>query len=172
MKISEVKPNEFSEFYANYLALVPKETTLIDGFNKDLKEVVDFFQHIPAIKLNYAYAKEKWRVKEVFQHLIDTERVFQYRCFCIARRDKTPLPGFEQDDYIAPSQAKNKSIESLVEEFKSVRLSFIALLNSLSNEDLQFLGNANGNTMSARAAAFIVLGHNQWHINIIKERYL
>jgi hypothetical protein len=90
----------------------------------------------------------------------------------MARHDKTPLPGFEQDDYIVPSQAKNKSIESLVEEFKAVRQSFIALLNSLSNEDLQSLGTANGNVMSARAAAFIVLGHNQWHMNIIKERYL
>ncbi|WP_308992521.1 DinB family protein [Mariniflexile litorale] len=172
MKISDVQSTEFNEFYSNYLALVPKNILLKDGFKESSEEIIDFFQNIPAIKLNYAYANQKWSVKEVLQHLIDTERVFQYRCFCIARRDVTSLPGYEQDDYIVPSEAKNKSLESLLEEFKSVRQSFIVLLHSLNKEDLEFLGNANGNPMSARAAAFIVLGHYQWHINIIKERYL
>ncbi|MEN3322314.1 DinB family protein [Mariniflexile soesokkakense] len=172
MKISDVQSNEYHAFYSNYLALVPKDKLLLNGFNESTQDIIDFFQNIPVIKLNYAYARQKWSVKEIFQHLIDTERVFQYRCFCLARRDKTPLPGFEQNDYISPSQAKNKSIESLVEEFKAVRQSFIVLLNSLNDEDLQFVGNANGNAMSARAAAFVVLGHYIWHINIIKERYL
>lgn len=172
MKISEVNSTEYNEFYSHYLALVHKEVTLNNGFNEGLKEVVDFFQNVPLVKLNYAYANEKWNVKEVFQHLIDTERVFQYRCFCIARGDKTSLPGFEQNDYIKPSKAKNKSIELLIEEFKTVRQSFITLLDSLTNEDLEIMGNANGSGMSARAAAFIVLGHYKWHINIIKERYL
>ncbi|MFG6685955.1 DinB family protein [Mariniflexile sp. HNIBRBA6329] len=172
MTISELQTTEYHTFYSNYLALVPKDLSLIDGFKDSSQDIIDFFQNIPAIKLNYAYANEKWNVKEVFQHLIDTERVFQYRCFCMARQDKTSLPGFEQNDYISPSNAKNKSLESLIEEFKTVRQSFIALLNSLNDEDLKCIGVANGNAMSARAAAFIILGHYQWHIDIIKERYL
>ena len=172
MKITDINPTEYSNFYANYLGLIPKDLSLIDGFTDGFKQVSDFFENIPAVKLNHAYAHEKWSVKEVFQHLIDTERVFQYRCFCIARADKTPLPGFEQNDYIVPSNAKNKSLEALTDEFKTVRLSFLALLKSLSKEDLLCVGNANGNPMSARAAAFITLGHYEWHIKIIKERYL
>ncbi|MDO7171194.1 DinB family protein [Mariniflexile sp. AS56] len=172
MTISDVQPTEYHTFYSNYLALIPKDKLLIDGFKESAQEIVDFFQNMPIVKLNYAYASQKWSVKEVFQHLIDTERVFQYRCFCIARHDKTALPGYEQDDYIMPSKAKNKSIESLVEEFKAVHHSFIVLLDSLTDDDLLSVGNANGNPMSARAAAFIILGHNIWHINIIKERYL
>lgn len=172
MKITDIDKTEYADFYSGYLDLVPKQTTLMDGYKHGLINVTDFFQNIPAIKLNHAYAHEKWSVKEVFQHLIDTERVFQYRCFCIARQDKTALPGFEQNDYIAPSMAKNKSLESLTDEFASVRQSFITLLNSLRDEDLKHIGNANSNPMSARAAAFVVLGHYLWHINIIKERYL
>ncbi|NJX15095.1 DinB family protein [Tamlana crocina] len=172
MKITDIDKNEYADFYSDYLNLVPKRTTLQDGFKEGLVSVSDFFENIPAIKLNHAYAHEKWSVKEVFQHLIDTERVFQYRCFCIARQDKTALPGFEQNDYIAPSMAKHKSVKALIEEFKSVRHSFINLLNSLSDEDLKHIGNANSNPMSARAAAFVVMGHYLWHIDIIKERYL
>lgn len=172
MKITEINKGEYADFYTEYLSLVPKELTLIEGFEEGLKNVVDFFENVPTVKLNYAYAHEKWNIKEVLQHIIDTERVFQYRCFCIARRDKTSLPGFEQDNYILPALAKNKSLESLIEEFKTVRLSFVSLLKSLSNEDLKFIGNANSTALSARACAFIVLGHCQWHINIVKKRYL
>jgi len=172
MKITDVNPAEYADFYSKYLSLVPKETTLLDGFMEGSIYVTEFFENLPSVKLNYAYAHEKWSVKEVFQHLIDTERVFQYRCFCIARGDKTSLPGFEQNDYIEPSNANSKSLDQLLAEFTSVRLSFISLLKSLNEEHLQYIGNANGNAMSARAAAFIVLGHYHWHINIIKERYL
>ncbi|MFL1012835.1 DinB family protein [Flavisericum labens] len=172
MKITDINQSEYSDFYKTYLDLIPKEITLREGFKEGFNNVSNFFQNIPIIKLNHAYAHEKWNVKEVFQHLIDTERIFQYRCFCIARQDKTPFPGFEQNDYIKPSNAKNKSVESLMAEFKTVRLSFITLLDSLNEEDLSLIGNVSGNTMSARVAAFIVLGHYQWHMDIIKERYL
>ncbi|UKM64015.2 DinB family protein [Flavobacteriaceae bacterium GSB9] len=172
MNITDLNTTEYANYYANYLDLVPKETTLIEGFKKGFHSVFEFFENIPAVKLNYAYAHEKWSVKEVFQHLIDTERIFQYRCFCIARQDKTPLPGFNQDDYIVPSEAKNKSMDALVAEFKTVRLSFLTLLESLNDSDLKSVGNVSGNAMSARAAAFIVLGHYLWHIDIISKRYL
>ncbi|TGV00378.1 DinB family protein [Flavivirga rizhaonensis] len=134
--------------------------------------VLQFFESIPSDKLNYRYAEGKWSIKEVFQHLIDTERIFQHRCFRFSRHDKTSISGFEQDDYIAPSLANDKSLESLIEEFNAVRQSFIVLLKSLNDVDLKFIGNASSSNMSARAAAFTILGHSIWHINIINERYL
>ncbi|AUP81107.1 DinB family protein [Flavivirga eckloniae] len=172
MKTSDLKTTEYHDYYGRYISLVPKEVTLIDGFKRDLDMVLQFFESIPSDKLNYSYAAGKWSIKEVFQHLIDTERIFQNRCFRFARHDKTAISGFEQDDYIEPSQANNKSLELLVEEFKAVRQSFMVLLKSLNDTDLKFIGNASGLNMSARAAAFTILGHSIWHINVIKERYL
>ncbi|WP_299549774.1 DinB family protein [Seonamhaeicola sp.] len=168
----ELKTSEYNSFYSGYLSLVSDDVELISGYEADANMVLEFFSSIPEDKLDYKYAEGKWSIKEVFQHVIDTERVFQFRCFHIARQDKTPVPGFEQNDYIAPSNATNKSIEDLIEEFTAVRKSFIVLLKSLSSEDLLQVGNANGSDMSARAAAYIILGHSRHHINIINERYL
>lgn len=172
MTIKDLETTEYNTYYTRYINLVSKDVNLLEGFNEDYNMVIQFFQTIPAGKLNYAYAEGKWNIKEVFQHLIDTERVFQYRCFRIARHDKTPISGFEQDDYILPSNAKNKSLEALIDEFKSVRQSFIVLLKSLSEDDLKFIGNASGSDLSARAAAFMILGHSVWHIDVIKQYYL
>ena len=172
MTIKDLRASEYNPFYKTYLDMIPQEMDLIDGFYLGLKDVIDFFNSLPSNKLEFKYAEDKWTIKEVFQHIIDTERIFMYRCFRIGRHDKTPLSGFEQNDYIEPSAANNKTLESLVEEYQTVRQNSIILLKSLSEKDLKFTGNANGNNMSARAAAFSVLGHELWHLKIIKERYL
>ena len=104
--------------------------------------------------------------------MIDTERIFQYRCFRIARHDKTELAGFDQNIFIEPSMASNKTIEAIVSEFIAVRDSSLSLLHSLSEMDLAQIGVANSGDMSARAAAFVITGHEIWHMEIISERYL
>jgi uncharacterized damage-inducible protein DinB len=172
MITKDLKPSEYNQYYSTYIDMIPKELELVDGFYLGLKQVTDFFKSIPKEKLTYKYAEDKWTIKEIFQHIIDTERIFMYRCLRIARHDQTPLAGFDQNDYILPSLANNKSIELLLEEYQAVRQNFIVLLKSLSEADLKFIGNANGNGLAARAAAFIILGHELWHIKIIKERYL
>jgi hypothetical protein len=168
----ELNTSEYHSFYSRYLSLVLEETELISGFETNTNTILEFFESIPKEKLQYRYAKDKWNIKEVFQHVIDTERVFQFRCFHIARHDKTPLPGFDQNNYIEPAKTNSKTFKALVEEFKVVRKSFIVLLKSLTTEDLNQIGIANEADMSARAIAFINLGHWQHHINIIDERYL
>ncbi|MBD0822922.1 DinB family protein [Aestuariibaculum marinum] len=172
MKITDLHDTEYNPFYATYIGMIPKDRTLLEGFEKGAEEVVTFFKAIPEDKLNYAYAEDKWSVKDVFQHIIDTERVFQYRCFCIARHDKTLLPSYDENAYALPAQASAKSIDALLEEFSAVRQSFIVLLKSLSAADLQQEGNANNSPITARATAFIVLGHALWHMDVIKNRYL
>ncbi len=172
MKKLEVSPHEYDEYYGRYIHKLSDDITLIDSFSEGAIKTYDFFNSIPKEKLDYKYQPEKWSVKEVFQHLIDTERIFMYRCFRIARRDTTALAGYDQNIYVSPSNANTKSIGDLLEEFKINRVNSIQLLKSLNNEDLCFTGNANGAKMSARAAAFIIPGHNIWHIEIIKERYL
>jgi hypothetical protein len=169
---AEIKKEEYNEYYGNYIGLLDDHTELVDGFNKGKKMMEDFINAIPDGKMTYRYQPEKWSIIEVVQHLIDTERIFMYRCFRIARNDNTELAGYEQDDYIIPSEANSKSKEQILEEFTTNRNNSISLLKSLSEKNLVFVGNANGGNVSARAAAFIVLGHDIHHTNIIKERYL
>ncbi len=172
MKVSDLSASEYNPYYKNYINKVSNQTTLIEGFKSGQNHVVSFFKSIPDNKLEYRYAPNKWSTKEVFQHIIDTERVFMYRCFRIARHDKTGLVGYEQDDYIKPSNADKKSINDLIDEYQAVRQNFIVLLKSLNDEDLRFIGNANGSPTSSRATAFIILGHEIHHIDVIKNKYL
>lgn len=172
MTKANLNPNEYNEYYSSYIGLLDNNTEIIDGYYQDKKMMEEFINSIPEGKLPYRYQPEKWSVSEVIQHLIDTERIFMYRCFRIARNDKTELAGFDQDNFIIPSEANSKSKEQILEEFSASRNYSISLLKSLSEKNLALIGNANGGNVSARAGAYIVLGHNIWHTNIIKERYL
>lgn len=172
MKKQEVILDEFDIYYQRYIDKLTDETELINGFIDGKLNVISFIKSIPVEKLDYRYQPEKWSIKEILQHLIDTERIFMYRCFRIARKDSTPLAGYDQDIYNEPSNAKDKSISLLLNEFTNNRNNSIALLQSLQPEDLCFIGKASGGKMSARAAAFICIGHDIWHMEVIKNKYL
>lgn len=172
MHKKELNISEYDTFYAGYLSKLDGQTNLFEAFSSHKQETLHFFENISDEKLLFAYAKDKWTIKEVFQHLIDSERIFMMRCFRIARRDVTPLPGFDQNIYIAPSRANEKSLGHLLEEFKATRQNSIVMLDSFTQEDLNCIGVANNGPLSARAAAFINLGHYLWHQDIINERYL
>ncbi|AXT50426.1 DinB family protein [Aquimarina sp. BL5] len=172
MKITDLDAKEYDQYYGRYINKLSTEIELIAGFREGMKNVVQFFEGIPDTKISYRYEAGKWNVMEIFQHLIDTERIFMYRCFRIARNDKTSLAGFDQNIYIEPSGANQKSIDSLINEFKIVRQSSILFLESITKDQLKYIGNANGGGMSARAAAFTIIGHETWHMDIINERYL
>lgn len=168
----DLNPSEFDAYYLRYIDKLSNKTKLKKGFEVGKDKLIDFFKSIPKEKLTYRYQSEKWSVKEILQHLIDTERIFMYRCFRIARRDTTPLAGYDQDIYNTPSKADNKSIERLLNEFTLNRNHSISLLDSLTDEDLCFIGTSSGNAMSARAAAFTVIGHDIWHMEVIQDKYL
>lgn len=172
MTKEDLKPTEYNEYYGRYIDKISNSTTLKAGFEDDKKMVIDFFSSVPKGKLEYRYQPEKWSVKEVLQHIIDTERIFMYRFFRIARKDTAPLTGFDQDIYIEPSGANEKSIEDLIHEFSITRLNSLNIINSISDENLLNMGIASDNPISARACAYILLGHSIWHIEVIKERYL
>ncbi len=163
---------EIDSYYNIYIDKISPTTTLLKGFEIGKNNVIGFFKSIPKEKLMYKYQSGKWSVKEILQHIIDTERIFAYRCFRIARIDKTPLSDFDQNQYVKPSGADNKSIKDLLNEYETNRNNSIALLNSLTNENLSFIGNSSGGVLSARAAAFIILGHEIWHIEVVKNKYL
>ncbi|MGH1383412.1 DinB family protein [Kordia sp.] len=172
MTKSDLNPSEFDAYYTRYIDKLSNETELRKGFETGKQHVINFFESIPEDKLTFRYQPNKWSIKEVFQHLIDTERIFMYRCFRIARHDATALAGYDQNVYVDPSKANDKSIESLLNEFTINRNNSISILNSLTDEDLSFIGNSNGGVMSARAAAFTIIGHDIWHMEVITNKYL
>ncbi|REH48728.1 DinB family protein [Tenacibaculum gallaicum] len=172
MKKQELQPTEYGEYYAGYISKIPNETILKKGIveNKDL--LIEFFNSIPEEKLPYRYLPEKWNIKEILQHIIDTERIFMYRMLRIARQDKTPSHGFDQGSYIKPSGVNNKSLAELLKEFEITRLYSINLINSIPTKSFNNMGVTNNSPISVRACAFILIGHSIWHMDIIKERYL
>ena len=148
------------------------DVELIEELKRGKSAFLSLFEEIPEEKLNYAYAEGKWSLAEVLIHMIDTERIFQYRALCIARNDKTLLPGFDQDAYVPYSNAANRSINSLIAEYTAVRDSTISLFNSFDDEAIKRVGTASGSKMSVRALGFIISGHQAHHVQILRERYL
>ncbi|MBA4743895.1 MAG: DinB family protein [Muricauda sp.] len=171
MVLSELSSSEYNPFYQTYIMALGN-VDLMEELRKGKDDFLTLLQQTPEEKLNYAYAEDKWSLAEVLVHVIDTERIFQYRALCIARNDKTPLPGFDQDTYVPYSNADKRSKKNLMEEYKAVRDSTIFLFNSFDEETIKRVGVASGSKMSVRALGFIISGHQAHHIRIIRERYL
>lgn len=172
MTSQDVSPSEHHPNYAHYIGLVPKSQTLLEALKSGKKETLHFFENLDQTKENFRYAEGKWTPKEILMHLIDTERIFGYRALRFARKDATPLTGFDQDDYIRPSKAYARSIKDLLSEYTSVREATISLFKTMDAEMLTSVGVASNSGLSARAAGFIIAGHDRSHIAIIKEHYL
>jgi hypothetical protein len=158
-------------FYHNYILQVEEENAA-DAIDVHMVETPAFLESIPPEKWEYAYAPEKWTVKEVVQHLIDAERVFAYRALRFARKDHTPLPGFDENMFAANSLANKRQPGELLEELKTLSLSSYQFFKSLDQDQLEYTGISNGNSISVNAIGFIIAGHARHHIKIIKERYL
>ncbi|WP_458626688.1 DinB family protein [Winogradskyella sp. PC D3.3] len=172
MNLASLSPAEYNSYYQPYLDAVAKDMVIVEGLQQNLELVFSVFSNIPEEKHNYAYAKGKWSIKDVLLHIIDTERVFAYRALRIARRDKTSLAGFEQDDYVISANVEKRSMDSLLAEYRAVRQATIVLFKTFDNETLLLLGEASGFPVSVRAIGYIIAGHEKHHLKIIKERYL
>jgi len=170
--MNRLSTSEYNAYFQPYIDKVNKYESLVEGFKQHLESVATFYHSIPEEKYDYVYAEGKWTVKDVLLHIIDTERILAYRALRIARGDKTSLAGFEQDGYVVHGFAKSRSMESLIEEYKAVRQATITLFNSLTEDNLLFIGEASGFPISVRALGYIILGHENHHNLIIKERYL
>jgi len=165
------EPNEYAPYFENYISQVP-ESDIRDGFAAQPGELRAALEGVPEEKGAYAYADGKWTIKELLSHIIDGERIFAYRILRISRGDETPLEGFEQDDYIATSNANKRSFRDLLDEFEFSRKANVLMLNNLDEEALSRMGTSNNDRVSARALVSISIGHVRHHLSILKERYL
>jgi uncharacterized damage-inducible protein DinB len=160
-----------AEFFQRYLNLV-KEDDVVKALKKNTKQFRKLLDSIPRKKIDYAYAEGKWTIKQLLQHVIDAERVFTYRAMTFSRKDATPLPGFDENQWADNAQTNHRQWSDLVNEFKAVRKSTELLFESFTEDQLLSTGTASSQPANALAFGFICAGHALHHIRIIKERYL
>ena len=171
MNSNQINENEYAPFYKNYITSLG-DVYLLDILNDSLQELSATVKDLPEEKLVYRYAKGKWTIKELLQHIIDAERVLSYRALRFSRNDITDLHGFNEDWYVDNSNGNDRNFNELLHELTLIRKASISLFNSFSNEMLTMTGSANGSLMSVRALGFVIAGHLMHHLKIIKDEYL
>ncbi|MGB5237310.1 MAG: DinB family protein [Flavobacteriaceae bacterium] len=171
MKASDLHKDDYHPFYHPYIMELG-DVDLIEILKKQLINFPQFIASIPDEKWHSSYGEGKWTIAEVLVHILDAERVFQYRALRFSRNDNTDLPGFDQDAYVHFSGASKRTKDDVTEEYEAVRASTIALYSKFSNEILKRRGKANNSLMSLAALGFIICGHQRHHRNVIRSRYL
>ena len=171
MKTSELARTDYNPFYHTYIDVLG-EVDLMVMMQNQLVNFPEFIDSLPERLLHWAYGEGKWTVAEVLLHVIDAERVFQYRALRIGRGDRTPLPGFDQDAYVPASGAGGRDKKSLISEYESVRKASLSLFGSFDEGHLKQYGIVSNAEISVAAIGFIICGHQKHHRNIIRQRYL
>lgn len=162
---------EYLPYYTKYIELVHGDD-ILGTLKHQLRETLAFLACVSNEESVARYAEGKWTVREVLGHMIDTERIFAYRALRIGRGDKTPMEGFEQDDYVANGNFNHLRWSALTEQFDLVRRSSIALFSSFDEVAWLRTGTANKAEVTVRALAWIIAGHELHHRNIIEQKYL
>jgi len=144
----------------------------MDAILASARQLQDIVATIPEEKGEYRYQPEKWSIKELLCHMMDAERIFAYRSLRIARNDKTPLAGFDEQVYAPEANAHQRSVKQIAEEMRRLRQTTVDLYSSFSEEMLERTGSANGSEMSVFNIGYIIAGHERHHCNILLNRYL
>jgi uncharacterized damage-inducible protein DinB len=164
--------DEYHPNYQKYFDLIAKGDYL-DLLRKNSIDIVAFFKKIPSEKLDYKYAEDKWTVKEVLMHVIDTERVFSYRALAAARGDNLTLhQRMDEELYAGNVEVSHRTLQSLLSEFKAVRSSTELLFENMTDAQSKRRCNIATHPMSARAIGYFLIGHVQHHLDVVEERYL
>ena len=167
-----MKPNatEYPAYYRPYIDALEAHD-LADIYRSQMRGITSLSSTLTEELALNRYAQDKWSIKEVLGHLIDCERVFAYRALCIARGEVQPLPGFDENAYVANASFDERPLERLIDEFIAVRLSTILLYDSQTSFELLLSGVANNNLITVRALMWIIAGHTEHHFRILQERY-
>ncbi len=170
-KIERPRPGDYPAYHGAYL-LAAQGEHLASAFRHVTEQEKLTRDQVPDDKWGYQYAPGKWTTKEVFQHIIDTERVFAYRALCIARGERVDLPGMNEDAYQAEARTGLRPIEEIMRELRAVRQSTVELFEGFDTTALGCSGTANGKHITVPALGWIIAGHSEHHLRIIRERYL
>ena len=169
--ISRPTSDEFDEFYAGYIDLIPSGADPRDILREQLNSLPGLMVTVSEDSAGHRYAEGKWSIKEVVGHLCDTERVFSYRLLRLARGDRTPLPGFDENDYVLAGRFGSRDLGDLVSEWEAARHATLALVETMDPGTMANSTTANEARITARALLYVVAGHTQHHMEILRARY-
>lgn len=162
--------SEYAPFYAGYISRVPEEE-IIPVLEAQRATMFETGAAVGPERETFRYAPGKWTICEVFGHLADIERIFGCRALAISRGDRTPLPGFDENAYIAASQYGRRRLAEITREFSMLRNANLAMFRTLDDDSWLRIGTANGYSTSVRAIAYILAGHLRHHLEVLRERY-
>ncbi len=167
------KPSDLitNEYFSGYVNLAEGDD-LLQALEQTCEEALMVYQGISEEQAAFAYQEGKWTIKQLLQHIIDTERVFCYRALSFARGDQQNLCGFEEDNFAANDHAEQRMWEDLIREYVVLRESTLALFDSFAEEALDREGVANNVRFTPRILGWVLVGHDAHHLNVLKERYL
>lgn len=169
MKRSDIRP--LPSYFDRYI-LLTEDVDLDKALDQSLQDLENIdISRLEAVG-DQVYAPGKWAIADILQHIIDTERIFDYRALRFARNDGTPLPGYDQDKYAAEAGAAKRTVDELLNELKAVRKTSILFFASLDDTELLRKGICYEREMSVLAIGFTIAGHQQHHLQIIREKYL
>jgi len=169
--VSRPAATEFAPYYGTYVNAMP-DGDVVEALAAQGEETFGVLSGLSEEHGTFRYAPEKWSIRDLVQHLCDSERIFAYRALRFARGDRTPLPGFDQEPYAATAHADRRPLADLAAEFRDIRRTTLALVRSFDAETFDRSGTASGNLMSVRALVWVIAGHERHHLRVLRERYL
>jgi hypothetical protein len=165
-------PEEYAPFYADYIERASLQNDIQSALSNQIEEILNAIDSLTEAQARFKPGPEEWSIKEVIGHLNDVERVFSYRLLRISRSDPTPLPGFEQNDFVRAAGFDHYPLKELIDEFELLRRANILAIRHLSDEAIDRRGTASGATISARALIYMMVGHVDHHMASLHEKYL
>ncbi|MBC5773541.1 DinB family protein [Pontibacter sp. KCTC 32443] len=172
LTITRPQASEYPAYYHVYIDQLPEQGEVLDILEEQAKDLRQLLHNLDDTRAEEAYAEGKWSIKELFQHMLDSERIFAYRALCIARGEQASLPGFDENGYAENSNADNRKLTDMLEEYELVRKSNLYLFRSFTNEMLDNVGIANSKEITLRGIIHVIAAHERHHMNILKSRYL
>lgn len=169
--LSRPSQSEFAPYYGTYVNAMP-DGDVVAALAAQGEETFALLSGLSEEAGSFRYAPEKWSIRDLVQHLCDSERVFTYRALRFARGDQTPLPGFDEKPYAEAAHADGRALGEIATEFRDIRRTTLALVRSFDDEMLGRRGVASGNLMSVRALVWVIAGHERHHLRVLRERYL
>jgi hypothetical protein len=172
MKLTAPTSEEFSPYYSDYIQRAEARGDLTAALASQAYELNSLLGKLTDKQACFKFGPAEWSIKELVGHLNDVERVFSYRLLRVSRNDKTPIPGFEQDDYVREAGFDSHDLKNLLMEFELLRGANIIAINNMSEEATKRIGTASNNPISARALIYMLVGHVDHHIASLQENYL
>ena len=170
--IPQPESQEYAPFYSDYIQRASTRGDVTAALSLQPDEMKSALGKLSDSQARFKPGPQEWSIKEVVSHLIDGERVFSYRLLRVSRKDKTPIPGFEQDDYVREANADEVPLTNLLDEFTFLRRANTLAIQNMSASALAEIGTASGNPISARALVYMLVGHVEHHMASLHEKYL